>query len=178
MSIKTYFGLIAIILISACSNTSNKTTETISNDSIPAKAQVVKVEFSDENLNLIYADYLTLKDALVATNFDEATKAAQKLNQTLKSSDQSLQDDAAKIAEAKEIGVQRKVFTTLSNQLIALFKKSELKAGKVFVQHCPMANEGEGGDWLSSENKIQNPYYGSEMMECGAVIEEINSTKK
>lgn len=178
MSIKTYLGLIAVILFSACSNPSNKTTETTINDSIPAKNQAVKVEFNDENLNLIYADYLTLKDALVATNFDEATKAAQKLNQTLKSSDQSLQDDAAKIAEAKAIDAQRKVFTTLSNQLIALFKKSELKTGKVFVQHCPMANEGEGGDWLSSEDKIQNPYYGSEMMECGAVIEEINSTKK
>jgi len=37
-----------------------------------------------------------------------------------------------------------------------------------------MANNGNGGDWLSSEKKIQNPYYGSDMMECGAVLETIN----
>jgi hypothetical protein len=45
----------------------------------------------------------------------------------------------------------------------------------IYVQHCPMANNGDGGDWLSAENKIQNPYYGSEMMECGAVIAEIKA---
>jgi Cu(I)/Ag(I) efflux system membrane fusion protein len=38
-----------------------------------------------------------------------------------------------------------------------------------------MANKGDGGDWLSSVKKIQNPYYGDEMMECGSVVEEIKT---
>lgn len=82
---------------------------------------------------------------------------------------------ANKIENSTDIAVQRKEFTALSNDVIALFKHADLKSGTIFVQHCPMANKGEGGDWLSSAQKIQNPYYGSEMMECGAVIEEIKT---
>ena len=66
-------------------------------------------------------------------------------------------------------------FTALNTDLIALFKNVELTAGTIFVQHCPMANKGDGGDWLSSVKKIQNPYYGDEMMECGSVVEEIKT---
>jgi hypothetical protein len=36
-----------------------------------------------------------------------------------------------------------------------------------------MANDGNGGYWLSSEPQIKNPYYGDEMLECGEVKEEI-----
>jgi Cu(I)/Ag(I) efflux system membrane fusion protein len=61
----------------------------------------------------------------------------------------------------------------LSTDVIALFKHADLKKGSIYVQHCPMANNGDGGDWLATENKIQNPYYGDEMMECGRVLEEI-----
>jgi hypothetical protein len=38
-----------------------------------------------------------------------------------------------------------------------------------------MANKGDGGDWLSTEKEIRNPYYGDEMLECGRVAEEIKA---
>jgi hypothetical protein len=57
--------------------------------------------------------------------------------------------------------------------LITLFKKAEITSGSMFVQYCPMANEGEGGYWLSSETEIRNPYYGDEMLNCGEVKETI-----
>lgn len=36
-----------------------------------------------------------------------------------------------------------------------------------------MANDGKGANWLSKENVIKNPYYGSEMLHCGKTVEII-----
>jgi hypothetical protein len=36
-----------------------------------------------------------------------------------------------------------------------------------------MANSGKGANWLSKENAIKNPYYGSSMLTCGKTVEII-----
>jgi hypothetical protein len=36
-----------------------------------------------------------------------------------------------------------------------------------------MANYGKGANWLSKENAVKNPYYGSQMLTCGKVVETI-----
>jgi hypothetical protein len=36
-----------------------------------------------------------------------------------------------------------------------------------------MYNNGKGADWLSKEKEIKNPYYGSQMLNCGSVEETI-----
>ena len=111
----------------------------------------------------------------MASKFDEAKQKAKSLANELKnhSGCETTALIADKIESAKDITTQRKEFTLLSADVIALFKHTTLKNGTIYVQRCPMANNGDGGEWLASEKKIQNPYYGSEMMECGAVIEEI-----
>lgn len=43
----------------------------------------------------------------------------------------------------------------------------------IYYQFCPMANDGKGANWLSKENVIKNPYYGSEMLHCGKTVEII-----
>jgi len=43
----------------------------------------------------------------------------------------------------------------------------------VYYQHCPMANGGKGANWLSKENAVKNPYYGSQMLTCGKTVETI-----
>ena len=76
---------------------------------------------------------------------------------------------AAKIASAGKIEDQRAQFNALTTEVEKLVKSSKLTGGKVYKQYCPMAD----GYWLSSESGIKNPYYGSEMLECGEVKEEI-----
>lgn len=44
----------------------------------------------------------------------------------------------------------------------------------VFVQHCPMADQNKGADWLSVQKNIRNPYFGDAMLTCGSTIREIN----
>lgn len=175
---KKYLLFASVLMLFACNNTSSNSTETKDNTATKVEKPVTQnISFKDEKLNDVYTSYLALKDALVATKFEEAKLAAAALSKILTSANvtASVLESANKIAKAKDIVWQRKEFTNLSNDLIVLFKKSTLTSGTIFVQHCPMANKGDGGDWLATEKKIQNPYYGSEMMECGAVIEDIKS---
>ncbi|WP_449440520.1 DUF3347 domain-containing protein [Pedobacter steynii] len=111
--------------------------------------------------------------------FEDAQKAATQLKSSLTNFPgcENTAVIAEKIASAKDIANQRKEFTYLSSDVIAMFKHADLKKGSIYVQHCPMANNGDGGDWLASEKQIQNPYYGDAMMDCGAVLEEIKASK-
>lgn len=177
---KNYFGIavpiaIGMVLV-ACNTNSNQSATTKDSTAQAAPvATTATISFKEPKLQDIYNDYIVLKDALVATKMPEAKTAAQQLASSLKafSGCENTAVTAQKIENAKDIAAQRTAFTALSSDVIALFKHAELAKGTIFVQHCPMANKGDGGDWLSSEKKIQNPYYGSEMMECGSVTETI-----
>jgi len=43
----------------------------------------------------------------------------------------------------------------------------------VYVQHCPMAFNDRGADWLAYEDQILNPYFGDQMLRCGVVQDSI-----
>lgn len=178
MQIKSYLGLLAVAILVAC-NSANKSTET--KDSITVSesdtTKAVALGFKDEKLQTIYTSYIKLKDQLVASNYNDAKPAAVELASSLKglTGCESATTIAHKIAEAKDIKAQRAAFTDLNVELIPVFKHATLTSGTIYLQHCPMANKGDGGDWLASEKNIRNPYYGDEMMECGRVAEEIKA---
>lgn len=134
--------------------------------------------------------YFKLKDALVNT---DATTAALQAGYLLASINAvkmeslssvvhtlwmkqipSLKSDADKIFKSKDISKQRDYFITLSTNMYELIKVSKMDE-PVYYQFCPMANDGKGANWLSLENAIKNPYYGSQMMTCGRTVEIIKS---
>src|SRR5690606_4591357 len=82
---------------------------------------------------------------------------------------------ANEIAQSDSLQAQREKFSILSDDLIALMKNADIKSGTIFVQYCPMANEGNGAYWMASQKDIRNPYYGEDMLECGEVKEELKS---
>lgn len=175
---KKYLGLVGIAILLAC-NSSNKSTET-KDSTVVSKSDTTKavaLSFSDEKLQTIYASYIKLKDQLVATNYNDAKPAANELATALKGFEgcENAATIAHKIAEAKDIKAQRTAFNDLNVEVIPVFKHAALTSGTIYLQHCPMANNGDGGDWLASEKNIRNPYYGDEMMECGRVAEEIKA---
>ena len=61
---------------------------------------------------------------------------------------------------------------SLSENMHDLMKSAKLDI-PVYYQHCPMYNDGKGANWLSTENGVKNPYYGSQMLNCGKTIETI-----
>ena len=74
-----------------------------------------------------------------------------------------------KITTSNDIKQERKAFIALSNDMIALVKQFGAGADTLFLQYCPMADNDKGAYWLSKEEAIRNPYFGSMMLTCGEV---------
>ncbi|MFX3626045.1 MAG: efflux RND transporter periplasmic adaptor subunit [bacterium] len=69
------------------------------------------------------------------------------------------------------VTAQEELFEALKikNSQPALFE--DTKAFKpfqerVFIQHCPMANNNSGADWISKSEEILNSYFGASMLNC------------
>ncbi|MCI5057582.1 MAG: efflux RND transporter periplasmic adaptor subunit, partial [Flavobacteriales bacterium] len=147
-----------------------------------------------EQLFALATTYLTLKDALVETDSEAAKEATNQVLSALSKTDMSLiKDDAhnywmeqhkaikahgEKIATSDDIEEQRKQFDFLSQALIKSAKVFGIGETTLYVQHCPMANDNEGADWLSSKEEIRNPYFGDKMLTCGLVKTTIDKAFK
>ena len=139
------------------------------------KMEENKAMFKDAKLGTAYEHYLHVKDALVASKIDEAKKGAAELQKALKEISASTASKAAsKIAASSDLNEQRKVFSTLSNEMATLVKGGKLSTGMLYLEYCPMANGNSGAYWLSNEKQIKNPYFGDRMMTCGSVKEMIH----
>ena len=149
-------------------------------------SKAVKASVSTE---AIINAYLKIKNALANDNAQDAATAATDFIKAVSNTDTSkidsklltkylnTTDDAKKQAEliAKNVGKmdqQRMYFAVLSKDiavLIATFGTNQ----HLYQDYCPMYNEGKTGYWISEFKAIRNPYYGSEMLECGGMIKEI-----
>jgi hypothetical protein len=78
---------------------------------------------------------------------------------------ETLLKDASAISSNKDLKEQRIRFAPFSENMIALAKTVKLSAEPVYQQYCPMKK----ASWLSKEQGIKNPYYGSAMLTCGSV---------
>ncbi|MCZ4222667.1 DUF3347 domain-containing protein [Pedobacter rhodius] len=171
---KRIFSIAILTALMSCNQAEQKSAET--KDSIPVdSATKSAVVIKDQKKSEIFNQYEDLKNALVISDASKAQKSAVKLQHSLAGFEgcESTASIAQKISETSNIEIQRKDFTSLSMDLIAFIKSGEIEKGTIYVQHCPMANKGDGGDWLSTEKDIKNPYYGKEMLTCGRVVEEI-----
>lgn len=143
---------------------------------------------STNQLEGVFDHYFAIKDALVKSNGEVAAAKAKALTtaiegikmESLKNEEMTvwmktvkhLAADAKLIANTKDIAAQRKYFISLSANMYALMKVAKAET-PVYYQFCPMANEGKGANWLSKENTVKNPYYGSQMLSCGKTVETI-----
>jgi copper chaperone CopZ len=139
-------------------------------------------------LSAVFERYFALKDALVSSDGHLATAKAKELLHALKEVQMNkltpeehgiwmkvmkdLIKDAERIEATKELELQRDRFMKLSEKLYQLLKVSKQET-PVYYQHCPMADNGKGAHWLSKENAVKNPYFGSKMLTCGKTVETI-----
>ncbi|MCI4641594.1 MAG: efflux RND transporter periplasmic adaptor subunit [Flavobacteriaceae bacterium] len=142
-----------------------------------------------EQLKVVYNDYINLKDALVKEDSKNTSVNATSLLNSLSKVDmkllsdnnahthwmsliKELQSSATSISKTSDIKAQRDHFKHLSSHLIntvQLFGVNE----KVYVEFCPMADNNNGAYWLSEEEKVINPYFGEAMLTCGEVKQVI-----
>ncbi len=75
---------------------------------------------------------------------------------------------------ASGIDTMRAGFESVSEKLEETLRAfGSEHAGPVLIMRCPMAFGGRGATWLQNGPEVVNPYFGSSMLECGAVIETL-----
>jgi len=135
-------------------------------------------------LQAVFDNYFLLKDALVKTDPKTASEKSIALlssitavkMETLKMNVhmvwmkvvKDLTADAKSVSETQDIKKQRELFKVLSKNTYELIKASKYTE-PIYYQYCPM----QDANWLSKENTIKNPYYGSQMLSCGKTVETI-----
>lgn len=77
------------------------------------------------------------------------------------------------IEQSENLADRRSQLEVLSISMYETIKTFGLEKQEVYRQYCPMAFDNEGAYWLSDKEKIQNPYFGDEMPECGEVREKL-----
>lgn len=157
-------------------------------DKTPPKAESTPSKWDGNQVATILDNYFKLKNALVKSDAGEAATTAKKLLDAVNSVKMeklsaqehkvwmevmdALATDAGHISETKDLAHQRDHFASLSKNVYALAKSSKPE-DTIYYQNCPMFNDGKGANWLSREDKVRNPYYGSQMLTCGKTVETI-----
>ncbi len=164
-----------------------KSTTTVTPKSETALQDTIKKETENPLLE-VYKAYFGLKDALIMNDGATASSKAKEVFKAIDnvpmdklSADQhtawmkymtKLSYDAEHIKGVTETEHQREHFNSLSKNMFEVMKVIK-PSYPVYYDHCPMYNDGKGGDWVSKESAIKNPFYGSQMLTCGKTVETL-----
>lgn len=184
------------ILFTACSNgnqstdsssssTAKDTATTTDNSKASNDATAGNNNTATSPMKEIVDHYLHVKNALANDNGTEAANGAKALIASLQKIDAStftteqkkIYDDvAADLMEmaqhtaenADKIDHQREHFIMMSDDVLELVKGFG-SSRTLYVDHCPMANNNKGANWISETEEIRNPYMGKKMPTCGKI---------
>jgi hypothetical protein len=132
--------------------------------------------------------YYRLKNALVADNTSKADSTAdemipitdsliafsQKNSPYLLPSLDTIKGSAMAVTAIKEhdYDKKRRPFSIMSDALYRLVKNAGLKNAGIYYDHCPMAFDEKGANWLSNTADINNPYE-NKMHDCGEIADSL-----
>ena len=155
----------------------------------PPKGRVEADKPAKESVQKLFDPYFILKDALVLDDLETAKKQGAALKKGFEGTNMELftgsahelwlnrsrsaQKSLDKLLSAKNVEEARMQFKPLSEQMVALAQAFGPFKDTLYVQHCPMADDNTGADWLSLDKQIRNPYFGDKMLKCGSVTETI-----
>lgn len=135
-------------------------------------------------LDVIYATYFAITQALVKDNPKAAQKAFKKLTKELRKlrvlpgkgralwakHREALFVIAQKGKGLSKAKTLRKAFQPLAMAMIDLERTIGHAGMKpYYLAYCPMAFNNTGGYWLQKQKGILNPYFGKKMLVCGEV---------
>jgi membrane fusion protein, copper/silver efflux system len=151
-----------------------------------AQQQPVATPTGTPSQKLISA-YLGIQKKLAADDAKGARTAYGQLKAAADAKDlpgdaavkQRISASAATGAAAKDLAAARDVFAKTSDGMVDWLKREgNPLANNVQLAHCPMAQDGKGANWLQTEGKLANPYFGTEMLECGTLEKELKPGAK
>ncbi len=176
---RTRIGILAIALTTLLScgeknskqeSKENNTTDTEQTEQ--GTKDMAKVSFSNDMTEKVFEDYQQLRTALVNSDSEGVQTAAGKLVEGFSEELDNMKLTALAMAEANDIEKQRHLFSKFTKKVEPMLEEA-IAEGTIYKQFCPMAFQGEGGYWLSSSEKIRNPYYGDKMLKCGKIVAQI-----
>lgn len=159
-----------------------------------APAEAVEPQFTvdanfQKQLAGVFTAYVSLKDAFVSSDAAKVKAEASSTQATLGKVDMKLLTGVAHndwmnyqggltsslqaIQASDDIEAQRQAFSDLTGNLYKSIKAYGLGGPNAYYDFCPMAFDNQGAFWLSSEDKILNPYFGDKMLTCGVVKEKL-----
>lgn len=169
-------------------NTGQNHGETMQTQQIKVK----KVDLSakaKKALDPLFTAYFSLKEHLAEDHLENGKSAGIALKKTLEKVDanqfekesleswtpfsEALEKSLNHVEHASDMESLRKQFHQVSDVMVAMAKSFGAPSKAIYVQHCPMANNDTGADWLSLSKEIKNPYFGSMMLRCGEVTDSI-----
>ena len=153
-----------LALLAACNSEKANTAE-----------EAVAVSAAEQTTNPVISSYMDMKDALVASDAEAARESAEAL--LTAAMDEKLSSECItaiqELQSSEDLEAIRAAFYPLSQQIYTWVKNSDENSEKLYWQHCPMAMDNEGANWLSMESEILNPYFGDQMLHCGRIAEEL-----
>lgn len=140
-----------------------------SSESQKNENQVVQTE---NQFELILEHYLKIQETLVESDVKATRETAKNLNE-ISGAYPKIEEMTRLIAQTHSLKDQRKVFRDLT-ELISPMIEKKIQAQTLYKMHCPMAFNGNGGNWYSAKKEVLNPYYGENMLHCGKVVKTLN----
>lgn len=148
-------------------------------------ADHVSADFKEAFTELVET-VIDLKDALVESDQTQAVHQSDEAKDQLESIGEhrlegenhmawmeiysNLLEHLESMGDANDLDETRAGFREMSGVLVDAVNRFGVD-GVVYHQYCPM----EDGAWLSSEERIMNPYAPETMPRCGSVIDRIAS---
>ena len=151
-------------------------------------APVIKASFTNVSVDAaahikeVVSHYFHMKHALVSSDAAEAKNAATMMLQVISQFDNStlpadqkavynnhitaIKEHAQAVIASAYVDAERMHFAELSNHTYELVKAFG-GGKKIYYDHCPMALNNKGANWLSESAEVHNPYFkGTEMNAC------------
>jgi Cu(I)/Ag(I) efflux system membrane fusion protein len=152
------------------------------NEAPKVKSSEIPKAFKTQ-LTKVYQDYLTMKDAFVASDAGQVRNTTREVIASVKEVDMRLLKGDAHmtwmaqlevlnttleaISQSDDIENQRSEFAKLNLAFYKSLKEFGLENASAYYQYCPMAERDKGAYWFSDSMEIRNPYFGDAMLGCG-----------
>ena len=144
----------------------------------PSGETTTAASAASANLKPIVDPYLRIQLALNGDRLGDSGKDARSIAAeagTLGPSGAAIAAAAAEFQKAADLQAARTAFARLGDAIMIYAKESGATIGdEITVAYCPMAQQY----WLQKGEKIQNPYYGKNMSDCGRINATLPSLKK
>ena len=178
--------------ILSCGGSDKKAAEQKEEPVAPLKSSK-NSEALNQSFAKLLASYYDVKDALVASDSIKANTAAAALvvnadsllvseivdssgllKTTASNFAATISGSAKGLMGEKDLEAKRREFQMISEAMYDLTRTIRYDQQKVYHQYCPMAFDNTGAYWLSNEEQIKNPYFGSKMLSCGETRDSLN----